>query len=213
MLAVPRLVAALYLLPGDPGMTLLNSGQLPSAAAYERVIGSRRAAAAWVAEPSTRTDLGVAFLSLAQASIGRRGLLLTEAERELQASLADAPADPHAWTYLAFIHTATGDHARAVRALHLALRTGPYEPELVLTRSALGLTNWPWLEPDAGARLQAEFGLALRLDPDRFVADVSTSGRSVEVRAALAATPAAQLDFDRRLAVLDQRLAPAWSVP
>ena len=123
--AVPRLVAAFHLLPGDPGMALLNSGQLPSPQAYQRIVASRRAAADWLPAPSTLTDLGVTSLSLAQASTGRRAMLLDQAERQLQAGLAGAPVDPHAWTYLAFIHTATGDHERAALALHLALRTGP----------------------------------------------------------------------------------------
>jgi hypothetical protein len=94
--AVPRLVAALHLLPGNPGMALLNSGQLPSPPAYERIIASRRAAASWLPAPSTLTDLGVAALSLAQASSEGRASLLDLAGRQLEAGLADAPLDPHA---------------------------------------------------------------------------------------------------------------------
>jgi hypothetical protein len=126
-------------------------------------------------------------------------MLLDQAERQLQAGLAGAPLDPHAWTYLAFVHTATGDHERAALALHLALRAGPYQRELVLPRAALGLTNWPWLDPDARARLGVEFAHAMRMAPERFVADVVDSGRSVEVLAALAAAPAEQHALARRL--------------
>jgi tetratricopeptide (TPR) repeat protein len=204
-LAVPRLVAAFYLLPGDPGMALLDSGQLPSPAAYERIIVSRRAAASWLPASSTLVDLGVASLSLAQVSVGRRARLLAQAERQLRAGLAGAPADPHAWTYLAFIHTATGDHERAARALDLALRIGPYQPELALPRAALGLTNWPWLGRGTVARLGAELAHALRLAPDRFVADVVDSGRKAEVRAALAVTPAARQAFERGLVELGRQ--------
>lgn len=211
--AVPRLVAALHLLPGDPGMALLNSGQLPSPQAYERIVASRRAAAAWLAAPATLTDLGVAALSLAQASTGGRPVLLDLAERELQAAVAGAPIDAHAWTYLAFVHTATGDHERAAQALDLALRTGPYEPDLTLPRAALGLTNWPWLAPAARARFGAEFAHALRLDPDRFLADVLDSGRSLEVRAALAAAPAWQRELDRRLDQLRPRSLSRRTAP
>jgi tetratricopeptide (TPR) repeat protein len=211
--AVPRLVAAFHLLPGDPGMALLNSGQLPSPQAYERIVASRRAAAVWLAAPATLTDLGVAALSLAQASIEGRPVLLDLAERQLQAALAGAPINPHAWTYLAFVHTATGDHERAAQALDLALRTGPYEPNLTLPRAALGLTNWPWLAPDARARLGAEFGHALRLAPDRFVADVLDSGRSLDVRAALAAVPVEQRELERRLDELRPRSPSGRTVP
>lgn len=201
-LAVPRLVAAFYLLPGDPGMALLDSGQLPSPAAFERLIASRRAAAVWVAAPSTLIDLGVATMSLAQVTPDRRPTLLHQAERYLGAGLAVAPADPHAWTYLTFIHTATGDHERAARALDLALRTGPYQPELVLPRAALGLTNWPWLDQRTAAQLGVEFAHALRLAPDHFVADVLNSRRSADVRAALAGAPASQRAFDHQLDLL-----------
>jgi tetratricopeptide (TPR) repeat protein len=211
--AVPRLVAAFHLLPGDPGMALLDSGQLPSPQAYERIIASRRAAANWLPTPSTLTDLGVASLSLAQASTGRRAMLLDQAERQFQAGLAGAPLDPHAWTYLAFVHTATGDHERAALALHLALRTGPYQPELALPRAALGLTNWPWLDPDARARLGVEFAHAMRLAPDRFLADVLDSGRSAESRAALAVAPAEQRAFDRRLDERHRRPLSGGTVP
>jgi hypothetical protein len=203
--AVPRLVAAFYLLAGDPGMALLNSGQLPSPQAYARIIASRRAAASWRPAPSTLTDLGVAALSLAQASSEGRAVLLDLAGRQLEAGLAGAPLDPHAWTYLAFIHTATGDHERAAQALHLALRTGPYQPELTLPRAALGLTNWPWLEPEARARFGPEFAHAMRLAPDRFMADVLASGRSAEVRAALAPAPAEQRAFRRQIEELRPR--------
>ena len=211
--AVPRLVAAFHLLPGDPGMALLESGQLPSPQAYQRIVASRRAAAAWSAAPSTLTDLGVASLSLAQASSEGRAILLDLAERQLQAGLAGAPLDPHAWTYLAFIHTATGDRQRAAQALHLALRTGPYEPDLALPRAALGLTNWPWLDPDTRTRLGAEFAHALRLAPDRFTADVLDSGRSLEVRAALAAAPPEQRELDRRLDELRPRSLSGSTAP
>lgn len=211
--AVPRLVAAFHLLPGDPGMALLNSGQLPSPQAYERIVASRRAAAAWLPAPSTLTDLGVAWLSLAQASSQRRAILLDQAERQLRAGLADAPLNPHAWTYLAFIRTATGDHERAAQALHLALRTGPYQPELALPRAALGLTNWPWLDTATRAQVGAEFAHAMRLAPDRFIADVLDSGRSVEVRAALAALPAEQRAFDRRLDELRPRSPSGTTMP
>jgi tetratricopeptide (TPR) repeat protein len=203
--AVPRLVAAFHLLPGDPGMALLNSGQLPSPQAYERIVASRRAAAAWLAAPATLADLGVAALSLAQASAEGRPALLDLAERQFQAAVAGAPIDPHAWTYLTFVHTATGDHERAAQALDLALRTGPYEPDLTLPRAALGLTNWPWLAPAARARLGAEFAHALRLAPDRFAADVLDSHRSQEVRATLAAAPAELRELDRRLDELRPR--------
>jgi tetratricopeptide (TPR) repeat protein len=166
------------------------------------IVASRRAAAAWLPAPSTLVDLGVTSLSLAQASVGARDSLLDQAERQLRAGLAAAPADPHAWTYLAFIHTATGDHERAARALHLALRTGPHEPQLALPRSALGLTNWPWLDRGAVARLGIEFAHALRLAPDRFVADVLDSGRAAEVRAALAVARGGQRAFDHQLEAL-----------
>ena len=208
----PRLIAAFCLLPGDPGMALLDSGRLPSSAAYERIFASRRAAARWLAAPATLIDLGVTSLSLAQASVGRRAILLDQAERQLRAGLAGAPADAHAWTYLAFIHTATGDHERAARALDLALRTGPYEPQLALPRSALGLTNWPWLDRRAAARLSVEFAHALRLAPDRFVADVLDSGRTTEVRAALL-LPAGRHDFDHELEDLGRSPPPEAVAP
>jgi tetratricopeptide (TPR) repeat protein len=211
--AVPRLVAAFHLLSGDPGMALLNSGQLPSPQAYARIIASRRAAVSWLPAPSTLTDLGVAALSLAQASSEGRASLFDLAERQLEAGLADAPLDPHAWTYLAFIHTATGDHERAAQALHLALRTGPYQPELALPRAALGLTNWAWLDPDARARLGAEFAHAMRFAPDRFTADVLASGRSAEVREALAVAPAEGRAFERQIEELRPRSSSRSPMP
>jgi hypothetical protein len=212
-LAAPRLIAAFCLLPGDPGMALLDSGRLPSSAAYERILASRRAAARWLAAPATLIDLGVTSLSLAQASVGRRAILLDQAERQLRAGLAGAPADAHAWTYLAFIHTATGDHERAARALDLALRTGPYEPQLALPRSALGLTNWPWLDHRTAAELGMEFAHALRLEPNRFVADVLDSGRATEVRAALAVAPAGRRAFDHQLEEFGRSLFSEGAAP
>lgn len=213
LLSVPRLVAALHLLAGDPGVALLHAGQLPSPAAFRRIVASRQSAAWWVSEPATFADLGLAYLSLAQTSApgtGQRGPLLDLATRHLQSSLSLAPADPYAWTYLAFVHTATGDHARAAGALELSLRTGPYQPDLVLSRAALGLANWPWLAHATAGRLEVEFAHALRQAPDRFVADVVDSGRTAEVRARLAAQPDLARALERRLEELG-RHAPSGS--
>jgi tetratricopeptide (TPR) repeat protein len=202
-LAVPRLVASLQLLAGDPGMALLEQGRLLTPDAYQRIIASREAALAWVPDPEGLIDLGVVHLSLAQATeprAGRRLELLSRAGHYLRAGLAQAPVDAHAWTYLAFIDTTIGDHESAARALRLSLQSGPYEPDLILPRAALGLANWAWLGASTAAAFRVEFRRAMAQAPARFVHDVVDSGQVAAVRAALRGRPEQQRGFERLVA-------------
>jgi hypothetical protein len=184
-LGVPSLLAELRLLPGRAGYEALRRGERLRPEAVARVLDSREAALRAAERPAARKELGQAHLAL-----GREGgaaawhdALATE---HLRAGLARAPADPDAWSRLAYLRAAAGEPRAAAEALDLSLRTGPYEPGLALDRAAVGLALWDAAGPAARGRIGREFRHALALEPEAFARLALAAGRAGAVREALA---------------------------
>lgn len=200
--AVPRTLAALASLPGDPVLTRIQSGLSVDSAALEALIDSRRRALDWVQSGRLYTDLGLAQLMLAQARGGGDDFertLLAEAIESLRKGLALAPARPHAWTRLAYAELAAGKPLESVaRALEMALITAPYEPGLLFPRLELCLLVWPALSEQTSKRAYEQIRIAWTRDPNRLVGLARSSGRVNIVRSALVQSLDALVGFNRR---------------
>jgi hypothetical protein len=121
-------------------------------------------------------------------------------QHRLEASLAEAPADPAGWAKLAEIYLAeSGPAGRAPRALVLSLMTGPNEPGLLWRRVELGLASWPSLDEGDQALMETQLRRAAKQDPARLAGLARGSGRAEAVQAALADEPEALERFNTRL--------------
>ena len=200
--AVPRTLAALASMPGDPVLSRIQTGQPVDNEALEALIDSRRRALDWIESGRLYTDLGLAQLMLAQARDGGGTFeepLLTEAIGSLRKGLALAPARPHAWTRLAYAELAAGRPLEQVaRALEMALITAPYEPRLLFPRLELCLLAWPGLSEQTVKRAHEQIRIAWTRDPNRLVALAHSSGRANIVRSALVQSLEALVGFNRR---------------
>ena len=143
-MAVPRLVAGVLLIPGDPILRRVLERMPVSAAELERLAESRRAALHWHTRGRTGTDLGLALLLRAE----RMRIVVAErdlgpARAALTDALAQAPASPHGWLRLAILERlATGDAAAVARLAEMSMLTGPAEREILFPRLELALAVW-----------------------------------------------------------------------
>ena len=169
-LAVPRSVAAVLALPGDPWLRLVQRGEPIGDRGHRILRKTRVAAASWSADPRLRTDRALADLAEALAEDGpraRREALIADADRALVEGLSGAPANPFAWARLAQARGLGGASGEALRPLFgMSLATGPAVRRLAVGRTVLGLTIWPALNEADRAGLRRQADLAWR-DPDR----------------------------------------------
>jgi hypothetical protein len=201
LLAVPRIYAELLLLPGNPLInTIANDDESDvTTPEIEALLASRERAIGWTESGHVRLELAAAAILLAQREVGggtRYHALMARARDALKGSLARSPADPYAWTRLAYAQLAEDETAdRIVPILAMAIRTAPVEAALIFPRLELCLIEWPYF-PRAHADLFAEqVKLAWRQSHWRLVRLAIATGRRDEVRALLG--PADQAEFDR----------------
>jgi O-antigen ligase len=187
VLAVPRLVAETLGLPGNHVLRAIEDGRSPGSRDLRILAASREHSLTWVDASRGHADLALAKLLLEESSEGAsRGVYVAEATRNLEASLALAPADPYAWTRLAFGEILAAAPARRVLPLlRMAVRTGPFEPELVLPRLRLLLIEAPHLAAEDGPLVEAQVRFAWLRARDDLIRAAFSSGRSDVVRLAL----------------------------
>jgi hypothetical protein len=188
VLAVPRLAAETLRLPGNHVLRAIEDGQSPSPRDLRILAASREHSLSWADAARAHADLGLAKLLIEESSQGTsRGVHIAEATRNLEASLSLAPADPYAWTRLAYGAILAAAPARHVLPLlRMAVRTGPFEPDLVLPRLRLFLVEAPYLRPEDAPLLEAQVRFAWSRAREDLVRAAFSSGRSDVVRVALA---------------------------
>lgn len=163
--AVPRLVGELTLLPGDQAARSLYAGQQITAEGRERVVSTREDAAGWLDPARLERDLGMVALADARApgiTPERAEEALRDAVRRFTSVLAEAPADPYLWTFLALAHAQLRDIDRTVEALTLAQVVGRGASELAALRSMVSMAAWPWLDPVLKVAAGEDFVVALK---------------------------------------------------
>jgi hypothetical protein len=92
----------------------------------------------WLADGRLRTDLGLAYLLLAEKlprGDANASAYLQQAIETLKEGLARAPANPYAWARLAYAEALEkGWSPLAISSLRLSLITAPYERRLLWSR-------------------------------------------------------------------------------
>lgn len=200
VVALPRLVAESLMLPGNAVLSAVESGHAVGADDLQRLIVSRQRGLLWSESGRARVELASAQIRLAEREVGggaRYHVLMQQAMQDLRDGLARAPANPYAWTWLAYAGLAEGEPARRiVPMLTMAIETAPVQPNLTFSRLRLCLIEWPYFAPATVAVLREQVALAWREDADELVRLARSTGRQDIVRAALGESHRSA--FDRR---------------
>lgn len=199
LLAAPRFYAGALMLPGNPVINVIDSDEPVGTRDVEALIASRERALDWTQSGQARLELAAAYVLLAQDEVGggeRYHALMRQARDALRDSLARAPADPYAWTRLAYVRLAEEETAdRVVPILAMAIRAAPVEASLIFPRLELCLIEWPYFSnahPDLFAQ---QVKLAWRQSHWQLVRLALATSRNDAIRALL--DPADQAEFDR----------------
>lgn len=201
LLAVPRIYAEFLLLPGNPLINAIANDDDSDVATpeIEALLASRERALGWTESGHVRLELAAAAILLAQREVGggtRYHALMSRARDALKDSLARAPADPYAWTRLAYARLADDETAdRIVPILAMAIRTAPVEAPLTFPRLELCLIEWPYFAKAHPDLVAEQVKLAWRQSHWQLVRLAIATARRDEVRALL--DPADQTEFDR----------------
>ena len=162
---VPRLLAALAMLPGDPALAEIEEGQPVDAAALDLVIEGRQEARRYVADPRLNTDIALAeLLRIDQQAVGdrERRAVIDGAVDQLRLGLAAAPANSFAWARLAHALALQGDSDQAaLAAWRLSIATAPAEPKLVAWRAKFADDRVKQLDPSDIRLLTGQLQYAL----------------------------------------------------
>ena len=202
-LGLPRTIAAFALLPGNQTLRLIQKGETVEREKLEALVASRRRGLAWVDSGRMWSDLALAQLLLAEPrNHGEKSGqgLVDQALASLDPALRAAPANPHAWTRLAYADWLTRGPSRSVAsALTMSILTARYEPDLMFARLELCLGAWRYFPLKDRDLVLGQVRLAWRRSPERLVELAKRTGEIAAIRAALAAAPADLAAFERRL--------------
>lgn len=202
-LAVPRLVAAITLLPSAHALDRLQSMRPVPTYNIERLIRSQRRALVWQPSGRTWTDLGLAQLLLAERSPdddARAMARFEDAHRALVEGLSTAPANPFAWSRLAYAEAVLdGWTPQAIASLRMAFITGPFEPRLLWPRLRLSLSAWPVIPLEDQEMVLQQLRQGWEADPEAFAALVTRMDRVDIAKLALANSAADLRDLEVRL--------------
>lgn len=203
-LAVPRFIAELTLLPSAQTLNRIQTLQPVETGALERLVRNQRRSLVWRSSGRTWTDLGLAQLLIAERlprDDPRSDQHLEAAKQALIEGLSMAPANPFAWSRLAYAEAMlSGWSAPATAALRMAFITGPYEPRLIWPRLRLSFSAWPNIPPDDQEFVMQQVREAWAAGPDALVALAVQLDKVDLVRAALGGRPTDLGDFEKRLA-------------
>ena len=150
---VPRTIAALATLPGGPVLHEIQSLRPAGRDDLEILIASQRRGLRFGESGRKWTDLGLAQLLLAREQGVSGGItveMVSPAIASLKTGLALAPANPFAWTRLAYAQSLiTGPSRSVASSLRMALLTARYEPRLLFIRLELCLRSWSFFNRSA----------------------------------------------------------------
>lgn len=171
-LAVPRVVLALRLLPGEDALDLLRAGTRPSDAGLIRAIDAQHAALATMSSADVHMDVAYLAQALAESSGTSQddsAQLVMLANRELRQSLALAPGNPRGWMMLAGARLNAGDNEGAAAALTVSFSADPHVPLLAPFRWAMALAVGKQLSRETREQANLEFLSYFRLAPESAV--------------------------------------------
>jgi len=168
VLAVPRLMGALAMMPGDNGLEQLRAGRQITLDGIERLLASRRAALGWTDDAEAHRDVGSILLVVASSDIPREisnDELAERAKDELLRGLALAPVHAEGWDLLVTAELGLGNVPEAVQALRLSYRSDPHTSNLARVRTPKAMFLWYELDAPLRAQVQRELRSLFRREP------------------------------------------------
>lgn len=206
--AVPRTLSAFVMAPSAPVLRKLQNFQTVEMEELETVVTAQRDGLTWSSRGRTLTDLGLAQLLIAErledGGAAKREEI-TAAIASLKSGLALAPANPYAWTRLAYaLYQVDGWTPEAMSALRLAFATAPYDPRLLLSRLRLSFLAWPHLAREDQALVLQQVRQAWRRNPNELTRIAIDFEQINVVRAALLRDPGDLAAFEERLRELER---------
>ncbi len=200
---VPRTIAALAVLPGGPVLREIQNLRPVGRDDLEILVASQRRGLRFGESGRKWTDLGLAQLLLAREQGVPGGIkieMVSPAIASLKTGLALAPANPFAWTRLAYAQLLMmGPSPSVVSALRMAMLTARYEPRLLFIRLELCFQSWSYFKPEDRELVFQQIRLAWRKNGKRLVDMAVETGQVNVVRAALLRSRKDLLMFEKRL--------------
>jgi hypothetical protein len=171
IVAIPRFLHELMLLPGTPIYNNLNSGQPISNDELAVIEQSRLNALDFATLPRAYTDLGAVYLiksQRAQTDEARRKFAHMAIANSMK-GLDIAPLNSYAWLRIASAHISLGtDHfPEALKAWRASIATARYDPRLILNRLHIGIiiaANYSGFTQEDKELAKDQLGLAFRWD-------------------------------------------------
>ncbi len=206
-MALPRTVGGFALLRGNHVYDALQAGREAAVDDLERLVESRENALASRNDAALWSELALATLALARAlgedEAARHDALLQASIEAGRQSLRLNPANGYSWVRLAQARVfGTGTDEATVRALEMALRTAPYDRQIVFPKIELCLLLWSRLDEEMRALARAQMHYALNRDEVRLVKLAKRYLAAPIVRQALSSVPDHLRRFDERYAKL-----------
>lgn len=143
IVAVPRTIGVILSARSEPVLRKLQDQQPVRVDELRTLADAQETGRFWLADGRLRTDLGLAYLLLAEKlprGDANASAYLQQAIQMLKEGLARAPANPYAWARLAYAEAlAQGWSPLAISSLRLSTITAPYEPRLLWSRLRMTL--------------------------------------------------------------------------
>lgn len=192
-LALPRTIGVLVSADGEPVLRKLQEQQPVSVEELSALVDAQQSGTFWLSDGRVYTDLGLGSLLLSE-NLPRddpaAGAALQRAIAALEEGVARAPANPYAWSRLAYARAlAEGWSPRAVSALRLALITAPYEPRLLWSRLRMAFLAWPQMASEDREVVFQQVRWAWQANPTELARLAVETKQLNLVRAALLRTP------------------------
>jgi hypothetical protein len=168
-LAVPRLTSALYLLPGNAAIELIQSGARPGDGGIIRAIDAQTASLGVMERAGPHMD--TAYLAQALAdSLGPTDRdvpeILSVARHHLGRALTLAPANARGWLMLAGHRLRDGDEPGAVSAVAVSFAADPHLPRLAPFRWPMAQSLGKHLARATREQANLEFLSFFRIEPE-----------------------------------------------
>lgn len=203
VLAVPRTIGALVMLPARSAIQSFQREIEVPDERLDRAIAAQEGGIGWVGGGGAWSDVG--FLRLVRAErmtpgAPEREALASAGAEATRTALALSPADANAWTRLALFELVRVGPSPAVAAfLRHAVSTAPYDRPLTLPRVRLLLRAWPALAPEDRGFAFQQIRFAWEIAPHKLTQIAVDTGGVNVVRAALFRSREDFEAFEKRL--------------